>query len=140
MVTEAVLDCSVALAWVLPDEASGRADQLFGQLTPRTSLWVPALWWYELANALTTAQRQARLAAAETRRVIELYRELPIRTDPELDADAAWRWHALAQELGLSAYDAAYIELAQRRGLSLATLDRALARAARRTGIGLVRV
>ena len=47
-----VLDCSLALAWGLPDETSGRAERFFFQLALETVLWVPALWWYELANAI----------------------------------------------------------------------------------------
>lgn len=53
---ECVLDCSLALAWALPDETSHRAERLLAQLSPKSTLWVPALWWYELANALLTAQ------------------------------------------------------------------------------------
>ena len=113
---------------------------MLGRLSARSVLWVPALWWYELANALTMAQRQRRLAAAEAIRALELYRTLPIETDGHLDADAAGRWLTLAREGGLSAYDAAYLDLAQRRGLRLATLDRKLARAARQMGVGIVRV
>jgi predicted nucleic acid-binding protein len=62
----------------------------------------------------------------------------PIETDVLLNVDALWRFHALAEEHGLSAYDAACLELTQRRGLDLATFDRKLIRAARRAGIEIV--
>jgi predicted nucleic acid-binding protein len=135
---ECVLDTSIALAWVLPDETSSRADRLLEAASPRSVFWVPALWWYEVANALTVAQQRRRLLDADRARATELYGMLPIQTDTFLDVDALWRFHALAEEYGLSAYDAAYLELTQRRGLGLATFDRRLIRAARRAGIKIV--
>src|SRR5574337_126137 len=135
---ECVLDCSLALAWALPDEASRRADRLLARASPRDVFWVPALWWYEIANALTMAHRRERLKEADGRRIIQLYGMLPIQTDTFLNPDTVWRFHSLAQEYALSAYDAAYLELAVRRGLGLATLDRRLSTAARRAGIDTV--
>ncbi len=130
-----VLDCSVALAWALPDETSTRAERFLAVLGQETTLWVPALWWYELANALTMAHRRRRLSESEGLRLIELYGSLPIQTDAYLNSDAVWRFQALAKEHALSAYDAAYLELAQRKGIGLATLDKRLAGAARTAGV-----
>jgi len=132
---ECVLDCSLALAWALPDEGSMRAEKLLGQITPRSILLVPALWWYEISNALTMAQRRYRLAEADSRRVMEPYEALPIQTDVDLGLDTVWRLQALAQQYSLSAYDAAYLELAQRKGVRLATLDRRLIMSARKAGV-----
>jgi predicted nucleic acid-binding protein len=137
---EAVLDRSLALAWALPDEASSRADRWLARVSPDDVLLVPALWWYEMTNALTVAQRRRRLTGTEVTRLIDLYGALPIQTDTFLGREASWRLHALAQEFGLSAYDAAYLELAQRRGVALATMDRRLAVAARRAGVQITRV
>jgi predicted nucleic acid-binding protein len=134
-----VLDCSLALAWGLPDETSTRADRFLARAS-RDVFWVPALWWYEIANALTVAHRRRRVAAPEVMRLIELYGALPIQTDTLVTPDVARRLHLLAQEYALSAYDAAYLELAQRRALSLATVDRHLLRAARRAGITAARL
>jgi predicted nucleic acid-binding protein len=86
------------------------------------------------------AQRQRRLSQADTARAIELFGALPLRTDVALDSGTVWRLHVLARDYGLSAYDAAYMELAQRRGLNLATLDRDLGQAASRAGVRLVRL
>ena len=135
----AVLDCSVALAWGLPDEASPRADRLLARLFGEP-VWVPALWWHEMVNALTVAHRRHRVPASEVMRLLDLYGGLPIQTDALATSDAARRVHLLAQEHGLSGYDAAYIELAQRRALELATLDRRLAAAARRAGVQPLRL
>ena len=88
-----------------------------------------------MANALLMAQRRKRLTEAERIRLMELYQRLPIRTDVALDSDIVWRLHTLAIEYNLSAYDAAYLELAQRRGLGLATVDRPLRVAAQRAGM-----
>jgi predicted nucleic acid-binding protein len=130
-----VVDSSIALAWALPDETSKEADRFLGRISTGSTLWVPALWWYETANALLMAQRRKRLGEAERIRLMELYQRLPIRTDVALDSDVVWRLHTLAIEYNLSAYDAAYLELAQRRGLGLATVDRPLRLAAQRVGM-----
>ncbi len=135
---EWVLDCSLALAWGLPDEGSKKADSFLGRLSQQSVLWVPALWWYEVSNVLTMAQRRKRLKEADVVRLVELYGMLPIMTDPLLGTDAIRRFRNLAREHDLSAYDAAYLELAQRRGLGLATLDRSLIKVAKKTGVGLL--
>lgn len=133
-----VLDCSLALAWALPDETSKRADQFLAQVSRKGVFWVPALWWYEVSNALVMAQRRQRLSEAGRMRSVELYGMLPIQTDAHLGRDTMLRLHALAREHDLSAYDAAYLELAQRRNLGLATLDRSLVTAAGRAGIKVI--
>lgn len=136
---ECVLDCSLALAWALPDETTKQADRFMAGISPKTVFWVPALWWYEMSNALLMAQRRGRLAEGDKVRLIELYGMLAVRTDSELDTNAVMRFDMLAREHALSAYDAAYLELAQRRALGLATLDRRLIAAARRTGVKVIR-
>jgi predicted nucleic acid-binding protein len=133
-----VLDSSLALAWGLPDEASERADRLLPRPSRKHGFWVPALWWYELANALTMARRRRRLDETDRSRLIDLYRALPIQTDSVLNAETIRMLQVLADAYRLSAYDAAYVELAQRRGLGLATLDRRLAQAARGAGVDLI--
>ena len=130
-----VIDPSIALAWALPDETSKEADRFLGRISMRSTLWVPALWWYEIANALLMAQRRKRLGEAEKIRLIELYGRLPIQTDVALGSDTVWRLRTVAVEYNLSAYDAAYLELARRRGLGLATVDRLLRGAAQKAGI-----
>ncbi len=135
---EAVIDCSLALAWVLPDETSPRADRLRRRLSRGSRLWVPALWWYELSNVLVTAQRRKRLTEADARLAIEHYRRLPIETEFERDTESLWRACLMAVRYGLSAYDAAYLEIAHRKGLRLATLDRALISAAHKAGVSVI--
>lgn len=129
------LDSSLALAWGLPDETSPQADRFLGRLAADDTLWVPALWWYEISNALVMAERRRRLREAERLNMLELYANLPLKTDAHLTTETMWRVQALAQEHTLSAYDAAYLELALRKGLELATLDRRLITAAKAAGV-----
>ena len=132
-----VIDASAALALGLPDERSRAADRLAAVLTRGDELRVPALWWYEVGNALAVARRLGRITAADHLRLLELYRALPIRTDA-LFADRAFTESSgLAAASALSAYDAAYLELAMRRGLGLITLDERLARTARELGVAV---
>lgn len=135
--TSWVLDSSMALAWALPDEASAEAEKFMDHASRDSTiaLLVPALWWYEIANALTCARRRKRLTEADAARLIELYGRLPLQTDASLGGESAWRQHALAVEHGLSAYDAAYLELAHRSGAGLASFDERLRAAARKTGL-----
>ncbi len=135
---ELVLDSSLALAWGLPDEASGRADRLLPRASGKNAFWVPVLWWYEIANALTMARRRRRLVEADLSRLSSSIGLLPIQTDSILNAETIRALQVLADAYGLSAYDSAYLELAQRRGLGLATLDRRLAQAARGAGVNLI--
>lgn len=133
-----VIDSSMALAWALPDETSKEAERFLSRMSVGNIFWVPALWWYEIANALLMAQRRKRLAEAERIRLIELYRRLPVQTDVALGSDLMGRLHSLSIEYNLSAYDAAYLELAQRRGLGLATVDRQLRLVAQKAGVKIV--
>jgi predicted nucleic acid-binding protein len=135
---EMVLDASLALAWSLPDEASPTAERVLARLSSGSILWVPALWWYEIANALTMAQRQRRLTEADCVRAMGLYGMLPIGTDVDLNQAALGRLYTLASRHALSAYDAAYLELAQRRAVGIATLDRHLRLVAGQIGLEVV--
>ena len=129
-----VLDASVAAAWLLSEETASRADLALVRLEDDEAL-VPHLWHLELRNGLLVAARRGRFTAdGPAERLNALY-DLPIRTDIEPDMDIAF---ALAEKHGLSFYDAIYLELAKRHAAPLATLDKALARAAADEGLHLV--
>lgn len=130
-----VLDCSVAVAWLLEDERVPAADALLERLEGDGEAVVPGLWRPELGNVLAGAERRGRIAATGIARCLGLLARLPIVTDPGTDERALREILELARREYLTTYDAAYLELAMRRGLPLATLDRPLGRAARRAGV-----
>jgi predicted nucleic acid-binding protein len=114
-----VLDSSVALSWLLPDEANDRTDGLADALE-QSNAHVPAIWSLEVGNALLMAQRRKRISDSEFKRCVAALSALPIEVDAVAElADVL----SIAQRFSLTSYDAAYIELAQRRSLPLATLD-----------------
>jgi len=129
-----VLDSSLTLAWALPDEFSQKADKFLDQLTPDNIFWVPALWWYEVSNALLMAQQRKRIKEIHRLQAIDLLNQLPLQTDtPSFGIIRSI--HELAFAHTLSAYDASYLELALRRGLGLATFDSRLKQAAVKAGL-----
>lgn len=129
-----VLDCSITMAWVFPDEANAATYQLRDSLV-EDSAFVPALWPVEVGNVLLMATRRRRIARNEWERIREDLSELPISIDP-VSTDRVWSAALeLADTHRISLYDAVYLELALRLRLPLATLDRALAAAARDAGV-----
>jgi len=131
-----VLDASVTLAWCFKDESDVRAAKALGHLSSTTGV-VPSIWGLEVANALLVAERRGRLSAAEATDVVELLRELRIEIDPTPREIVFGPVLSLARAQKLSAYDSAYLELALREGLPLATLDVRLAEAAEKLGVDL---
>lgn len=120
-----ILDSSVALAWLLPDEGSDALDLLADRLE-QDSAQVPGIWPLEVGNALLVAQRRGRIKDGELGRMLALLDRLPIEIDCEGSKAGVLAIAQLAKQLGLTTYDAAYVELAHRRGLPLATLDQRL--------------
>ena len=126
-----ILDCSVALAWLLPDEQSAQADAWADRLQHETAL-VPAIWGLEVGNALLTAVRRKRIRRSDMDQAIEFLGALPI----EIDALAAPHdVLLLAHQSGLTTYGASYLELARRRAAPLATLDVQLHKASLKLGL-----
>ena len=132
-----VIDASLALAWCFSDERTPAADRAIDQVRDNGA-WVPSLWHLEVANVLSAAERRGRIGRAELDHRLELLAALPISIDDETHLHAWTNTLALSRTRRLTAYDAAYLELAMRRGLELATLDIDLAKAARRMGVPLV--
>jgi predicted nucleic acid-binding protein len=132
-----VLDSSVTLAWLYSDELTDPVRQVFERVTA-TRAWVPALWRLEVANSLHMAVRRKRIDAAFRDASLADLALLNIGTDPDTDAFAWSTTLELAQSHGLTVYDAAYLELAQRIALPLATLDEELRAAGRAVGVALL--
>jgi predicted nucleic acid-binding protein len=132
-----VVDASITLAWCFRDEQNAYAHRMFRRLEDESAV-VPGVWLLEIANGLVIAERRGRLSRAEVAEVRGVLEDLPI-TWQELTLDVALGPVVdLARAQGLSAYDAAYLELAMREGVPLATQDEALRAAAQRVGVPLV--
>ncbi len=123
-----VLDCSVTLSWLLPDEGSAATDALADMLQ-RTTATAPAIWPCEVANALLAAQRRARIGHHELVRVRRALAALRIEIEAVASDHVLSTVSDLGQKLAITSYDAAYVELAARRRLPLATLDARLRKA-----------
>ena len=129
-----VVDVSVAAAWCFPDEHADAAERAFDEL-PRRGGVVPGIFRYEIRNVLVVNERRGRIDQAGSARFLMRLRDLRLLQDDAHDEDTVM---ALARKHGLSAYDAAYLETALRRGDSLATLDRVLANAAAAEGVAVI--
>ena len=129
-----VLDASVAASWCFRDEAAAAADAAMNRL-PRDHATVPALWWFEVRNILIVNERRGRIEPADSDMFLNDLARLPIRIDRSPDERLVV---ALARKHRLTAYDAAYLDLAVRLTAPMATLDRALSDAARAEGLELV--
>jgi predicted nucleic acid-binding protein len=127
-----VVDASVGAAWFLPDEATPFTEAAL-QATAITDVWVPALWLLEIGNLMLNAQRRKRISEPKRRELVAAAAALRLRVDREpvamLDLDA------LASRHSLTSHDAAYLELALRRALALATQDKALLAAMATAGV-----
>ncbi len=129
-----VIDASVAACWFFPDETHPVASQSWRRIHDDEAV-VPAHWWFEVRNAMLIGERRERSTEQRTIFAMERLARMPIRFSPmPRDADV----FALARKHRLTFYDAAYLELAQREGLALATLDDKLATAARNEQVLLV--
>jgi predicted nucleic acid-binding protein len=135
--TEFVLDCSATLPWVFGDEASPAADALLDRLVQGERAWVPALWHLELGNVLLGATRRGRIDQAGIEGFLSRLVVYDIAVDDQTMERAWQKTLDLALQHSLSTYNAAYLELALRRGLPLASLDRELIAAARACGVTL---
>jgi predicted nucleic acid-binding protein len=132
-----VLDASSALAWYFEDEVTAAGEALMERVAQAGAM-VPVLWRYEIANGLQSAVRRKRIDPAYRDASIAELRLLPIAVDHNGD-DAVWTSTlGLADRFGLTVYDAAYLELAYRLMLPLATDDHALRAAARGLAVELI--
>ena len=126
-----VIDASVTMPWFFPDEATPFTEGLLDALGDQV-LWAPTLWVLECTNVLQSAQRRRRIDANRRAEIAGELSELPVRLDPESPDFVGL--DRLASTHGLSAYHAAYLELALRRTLVLVSLDDRLIAAARSLG------
>jgi predicted nucleic acid-binding protein len=133
-----VIDCSIVAAWLIPGERNDAIDRILSRVTEEGAL-VPGLWRIEIANVLLMAERRKRIGGADRVAALASLAGLSIEADPDTWSRAWSETLPLAHRFRLSAYDAAYLELAHRAGLPLATLDHDLRDAAAQLGVPLVR-
>ena len=129
-----VLDASICVVWALSDESHPLADATMAKLKTEYAL-VPALWWFEIRNVLTSSERRKRITVEGSQEFLEFLAGFPIREESERDENAIL---GFARKYQLSFYDAAYLELAHRYGIQLATLDSALRKAAEAAKVPLL--
>ena len=129
-----VLDGSVALAWLFLDEQNPYADAIIAKL-PNLEMLVPRLWHLEIANVLLVGERRKRCSQADTTQWLSYLARLPIVVDSSTETRAWSDTIGLARQHGLTAYDAAYLEVAIRQGVPIATLDAPLEAAAKAAGV-----
>ena len=132
--TEFVLDGSVTMAWYFKDEMNDYANAVRDGMA-RSHALVPSLWPLEVANTVVMGERRKRSTPAQAATWLSLLGVLPIAVDGETTARAWGETLNLARGQNLSAYDAAYLELAMRRGVPIATLDDKLKAAAKALGV-----
>jgi predicted nucleic acid-binding protein len=132
-----VLDCSISISWCLVDEDDDYANAVL-DLMPEATAFVPEIWSLEIANTLLVAERRKRLTVEQTQEAINLLESLSISLDSLTSAQALKQTLILGREQGLASYDAAYLELALRRNLPLATNDVRLLEAANRCHVSLL--
>jgi len=132
-----VLDASAAMAWCFEDEMTDGSRALLDRLQSESAI-VPSLFLVEVSNILVVACRRGRITETDSSQFVDLLLDLDLRVDGAGAAVLLNEVRVLARSEGLSAYDAAYLELARRESLALATRDTALAAAARRIGVDLL--
>ena len=127
-----VLDCSVTVSWLMPDEFP---DLNLLDHVVEKGVIVPSLWSLEIGNVLLMAERKKRITLEQRQKAIHTLAKLPIVVDT-LTSDHAWlETMELAERYDLTLYDASYLELALRRSLPLATFDKSLKRAAEQANV-----
>jgi predicted nucleic acid-binding protein len=134
-----VLDASVTLAWLYDDERTDAVEQAF-EAAVASGAWVPAIWPLEIANGLQQGVQRKRIDHAYRDGALADLIEIAINIDPETNIFAWTVTLELADRFHLTVYDACYLELAQRHGLPLASLDRQLREAGQALGIKLLGV
>lgn len=131
-----VIDSSITMCWCFPDEATTFGESVLRAVFEFGAI-VPQLWAWEVANTILLGERRGRVTLEDSRLFIEILKRLPVAVDGQTPQQALENNLDLAREFKLTAYDAAYFELAKRKSLRLCTLDRQLIAAAPAAGVEL---
>ncbi|HEV8047687.1 MAG TPA: type II toxin-antitoxin system VapC family toxin [Terriglobales bacterium] len=133
-----VLDASVVLTWCFPDEGAATAQYVAGRFTQGDTAVVPSFWPHEVLNALLVGGKRKRISRELVRSFLNDLAELPIALEQFPSRVVFDRIQGLSREYNLTAYDAAYLDLALHSGLPVATLDEELAKSCKKARVRLV--
>lgn len=131
---EFVVDCSFVMTWFFEDEQEELAEKVLDQLSS-FALLVPQIWLLEVINTLVVAERRKRTDSLKSQQFLQALEKFPIQTVPLTNTSESLNVFAFAREHKLSAYDACYLELAQRKSVPVASFDKSLISAAKRLGL-----
>jgi predicted nucleic acid-binding protein len=132
-----VLDCSVAVSWLIPDEKNSISLSVLEKVAEKGAI-VPSIWHLEIGNVLLVTEHRGRITLEQRRSALHTLDELPIIIDT-LTSHHAWQETIeLAESYGLSLYDASYLELALRMNIPIATFDRQLKQAAHKRNVIII--
>lgn len=129
-----IIDSSLAAAWCFPDERTDYTNAVLQAISTPLEAVAPRLWAYEVRNSVLMGMRRKRITHADALEFLESIKALPIRLADPVSYDSLF---SLADRHGLSVYDAAYLDLAIREDLPLASLDNALCKAALNSNLAL---
>lgn len=132
-----ILDCSITMTWCFYDEATTHTDALLESLN-NSCAWVPIIWPLEVANVLWASERSNKIKQADAVQFKLLLMKLPIQLDETTTRQIFENIADIARAQDITIYDASYLELAIRKGLALATLDKQLIKAAKRVGVTII--
>jgi predicted nucleic acid-binding protein len=138
-VSRFVLDASVVLTWCFPDENTALAQHIADRFKKGDTALAPSFWPHEVLNALLAGEKRKRISQEMMQSFLDDLAALPVTLEQSPAGVVFDRIQSLGRQQGLTAYDAAYLDLALESGLALATLDEALVRACKNTGVVLVR-
>jgi len=129
-----VLDASIASAWCFPDERTAYTDGVFQAVISSLEIVAPRLWAYEIRNSVRMGLRRGRISKPDTEQFLASLNDLNVRLSDPSSYDGVFQ---LADQHGLTVYDAAYLDLALQEHIPLASLDGQLIRAAQGVGVPL---
>jgi predicted nucleic acid-binding protein len=139
-VSRFVLDASIVLTWCFPDENAAMAQHVAAMFMQGGTAIVPSFWPHEVLNALLVGEKRKRISEKLVRSFLDDLAALPIALEQFPAGVVFDRIQRLSREHGLTAYDAAYLDLALDSGLPLATLDEDLMRASKKARLRLVQI
>lgn len=131
-----VIDNSIVMSWAFDDECSEYGEAVLDSLRSSRA-YVPQIWPLEVANVLVSAERRQRLTPKDSAQFVSLLKSLPIEVIHDHSKSEIRGLLETARKVGLSSYDASYLELCSSRGVPLATLDQDLKKAAMNVGVGI---